>query len=306
MVLLTVPVREYRKLPAIWRKIHIFLEMIKFEHTLFALPFAYLGSFLAKAGVPSKEELFWITMAMVGARTAAMSLNRLIDRRLDALNPRTAGRALPKGLLSGVEVIFYTLVSFAFLGFAAWQLNLLCVKLMPVAVFLLVIYSYTKRWTWACHLVLGTAVGLAPLGGWVAVAASVDVPGLLLWLAVAFWIAGFDIIYGCQDIDFDRSFGVKSIPESFGPEKAMIISCFFHGVAFLGFAGAGWVLRAGAFYWTGLLIAGILLVSEHRLVSKDLSRLEIAFFNLNAYLSLLMSAFGLLDVFFRAGLINLW
>jgi 4-hydroxybenzoate polyprenyltransferase len=297
VVPLAVPVREFKKSFAFLNKVPVFFAMIKFEHTVFALPFAYLGSFLARDGVPPLADLFWITMAMVGARTSAMSLNRLIDCHLDALNPRTANRALPRGQLSSAEVMVYVLASLLLLGFSAWQLNILCVQLMPAAVFLLVIYSYTKRWTWACHLILGATDGLAPLGGWVAITGSIDFPGVLLWLAVTFWVAGFDVIYGCQDIEFDRSFGLKSIPACFGLERALLVSRFFQLIAFLLFTGVGWCLKTGVFYWMGLLSAGVLLVWQQRLVSRDLSRLEVAFFVLNAYFSLLISGFGLLDVF---------
>lgn len=270
--------------------------MIKFEHTIFALPFAYLGSLLAARGVPATRELFWITLAMIGARTAAMCLNRIIDRQLDALNPRTAKRALPRGLLSVAEVWGSTLAAFALLGIAAWQLNPLCLELMPVAVLALVIYSYTKRWTWACHFILGMADGLAPLGAWVAITGTIELPGVLLWVAVALWVAGFDIIYACQDVDFDRQYGVKSIPACFSVGKALAAARGVHGAAFLALAGTGWLVQAGPFYWAGLVASGLLLYWEHRLVSpRDLSRIGVAFFNLNGYLSMAMLAAGLAD-----------
>lgn len=271
--------------------------MIKFEHTIFALPFAYLGAFLASGGVPSAHDLFWITLAMVGARTAAMSLNRLIDRHIDAKNPRTAERALPKGLLSVSEVWIYTILSFVLLFVAAAQLNPLCVKLMPLAVFMLVIYSYTKRWTWACHFVLGAALGLAPLGSWVAVTGRLDLPGLLLALAVAVWVAGFDIIYACQDYDFDTGSGVHSVPARFGIKKALTISSLLHVLAPLLLAAVGLYLNLGIFYLIGVALATGLLIYEHRLIRPDdLSRLGMAFMNMNGYLSTLMFVFTVLDV----------
>ncbi|TDA70408.1 MAG: 4-hydroxybenzoate octaprenyltransferase [Clostridia bacterium] len=283
-------------LAAGWRKGATFLEMIKFEHTIFALPFAYLAALLAAGGFPTAGQFVWITLAMVGARTAAMSLNRIIDRAMDALNPRTAGRALPRGLLSVAEVWLYTLASFALLTVAAWQLNSLCLKLMPVAVAVLVIYSYTKRWTWVCHLVLGVADGLAPMGAWVGITAAFDLPGVLLWVAVSLWVAGFDVVYACQDIEFDRRYGVKSIPARFGLRAALTTARIWHLLAFIFLVGTGVTAGAGPLYWTGLAVAGLLLVWEHRLVSPaDLSRVGQAFFNVNGYLSLLMLAAGLAD-----------
>lgn len=298
MVPLAVPVGRIRgAMAAGWRKGAIFLEMIKFEHTIFALPFAYLAALLAAGGLPTAREILWITLAMVGARTAAMSLNRIIDRALDALNPRTAGRALPRGLLSVAEVWGYTVASFALLTVSAWQLNPLCLKLMPVAVTVLVIYSYTKRWTWACHLVLGMADGLAPMGAWVAITAAFNLTGVLLWVAVSLWVAGFDVVYACQDIEFDRRYGVKSIPARFGLATALTTARVWHLLAFLALGATGVTAGAGPFYWAGLAAAGLLLVWEHRLVSpEDLSRLGVAFFNANGYLSLLMLVAGLADV----------
>ncbi|GAW91885.1 UbiA-like polyprenyltransferase [Calderihabitans maritimus] len=280
-----------------FKKVRIFLEMIKFEHTIFALPFAFLGAFLAAEGFPTAYQMFWITMAMVGARTAAMSLNRLIDRHIDALNPRTANRALPRGLLSVTEVWIYTILSFLLLYVAASRLNPLCVKLMPIAVFVLVIYSYTKRWTWACHLVLGIALGLAPLGSWVAITGRVELPGLLLGLAVATWVAGFDIIYACQDFDFDRKYGIHSIPARFGLRRALQISGLLHVAAPLFLVAVGVYAKTGLFYWLGVAAASLILIYEHRLVTPtDLSKIDVAFLNMNGYLSTLMFLFTFLDI----------
>ncbi|KKM08781.1 prenyltransferase [Clostridiales bacterium PH28_bin88] len=278
-------------------KMRVFLEMIKFEHTVFALPFAYLGAFLAVRGMPTLAQLFWITMAMVGARTAAMSLNRLIDRHIDALNPRTASRALPQGLLSVAEVWVYTLASFALLYISASRLNILCVQLMPIAVLILVVYSYTKRWTWACHLVLGLADGLAPLGAWVAITGSVDLPGVILGLAVGLWVAGFDVIYACQDYEFDMNHRIHSIPARFGMPVALHVSRLMHALATIALTGVGLYLGLGFFYWVGVVAAAGLLIYEHRLISpQDLSKLGVAFLNVNSYLSLTMFVFTLLEV----------
>lgn len=286
-------------------RVKTFSEMIKFEHTVFALPFAYLGAFLALRGIPTASRLFWITLAMVGARTAAMALNRLIDRHIDAKNPRTAERAIPKGLLSVAEVWFYVIASFALLLVAAWQLNPLgltvplTVKLMPIAVIILTIYSYTKRFTWACHLVLGVADGLAPTGAWVAVTGYMPWASVILGLAVAFWIAGFDVIYACQDYEFDREHGLHSIPARYGLRTALVVSAVLHVVTVLLLAGLGWFMGLGYFYWLGVLVAVGILIYEHSLVSPtDLSRLNAAFFNMNGVLSVLMFIFTLADILY--------
>lgn len=278
-----------------WRKFRIFLEMIKFEHTIFALPFAYLGAFIAAGGHPTPSQLGWITLAMLGARTAAMSLNRLIDRHLDALNPRTANRALPRGLISVAEVWLYTLLSFGLLFFAATRLNRLCVELMPIAVLVLVLYSYTKRWTWACHLFLGLADALAPVGAWVAIRAAIDLPSVILGLGMGSWVAGFDIIYACQDYDFDCRYGVHSIPVRFGKERALVIARYLHAFSIIMLVGLGFLTHLSWLYFLGVLLAAAILVHEHRLVApEDLSRLNLAFLNMNGYLSVLMFIFTLL------------
>ncbi|CAA7601741.1 UbiA prenyltransferase family [Acididesulfobacillus acetoxydans] len=278
-------------------KVKVFLEMIKFEHTVFALPFAYMGAFLAAGTVPPAGKLLWITLAMVGARTAAMSLNRLIDRRLDALNPRTAGRALPAGHLGVGEVSLYALLSFLLLGYSAYRLNLLALELMPIAVFFLVFYSYTKRFTWACHFALGLALGLAVPGAWIGITGHWALAPVLLGLGVMSWVAGFDIIYASQDIEFDRKKGLKSIPAVFGLKRGFEISALLHVAAPLLFIMVGVVLHLHVLYYLGVAVAVILLFRQHRLVSVDnLSKVGIAFFNLNGYLSVLMFVFSLADV----------
>ena len=280
-----------------WRKLKIFLAMIKFEHTIFALPFAYTGALLAAGGIPSAHDLLWITVAMVGARTAAMSLNRLIDREMDAKNPRTANRALPRGLISAREVWVYVFLSFILLLVAAWQLSPLAVKLFPVAVAFLWFYSYTKRFTWACHFFLGLALALAPVGAWVAVADNFALPPALLGLGVLFWVAGFDIVYGCMDYDFDRHEGIFSLPARFGIAPALRVARACHAAASLFFILTGVALDRGAFYWAGTAVAAMLLLGEHRLVRPDdLSRVGVAFFNLNGLLSTGMLFFTLLDI----------
>lgn len=279
-------------------KIKVFLEMIKFEHTLFALPFAYMGALLVQRGVPAAQDILWITLAMVGARTAAMSFNRIADRHIDAKNPRTAGRAIPRGLLSSGEVWLYAVLSFVLLFVSAYQLSPLAFKLFPIALFFLIFYSYTKRFTWTCHLFLGLALGLAPLGAWVAIANSIELAPVLLGIGVMLWVAGFDIIYACDDFDFDRSYGIHSIPSRFGISTALTISTLFHVAAPLLFLAVAVLLDLGLFFILGLIVAVTLLIYQHRLVKPhDLSRAGVAFFNLNGALSMAMFVFTLLDIF---------
>ena len=282
-----------------FNKTKVFLDMIRFEHTIFALPFAFVGALLVEKQVPAGSDMVWITLAMVGARTAAMSLNRLIDRHIDAQNPRTATRALPRGLLSAREVWVYTLLSFALLLFAAYQLSPLAFMLSPIAVAVLSLYSFTKRFTWTCHLFLGLALGLDPVGAWVAIANRVDLAPVVLGLGVLFWVAGFDIIYACDDFNFDRAYGIHSIPARFGMAKALTISTLLHVLAPGLFLATGIMLQMGILYFAGLAIAVSLLWYQHRLISpQDLSRAGVAFFNLNGMLSVVMFCFTLLDILF--------
>jgi 4-hydroxybenzoate polyprenyltransferase len=276
-----------------------YLELVRFEHTLFALPFAYGGMLLAGRGWPGLEVFFWITLAMVGARTAAMALNRLIDRAIDARNPRTAQRHLPKGVLSPGEVLVLSLLSLLLLGIAALKLNGLTAALLPVAVFFLVGYSYTKRFTWLCHYWLGLTIGAAAAGGWIAVTGAFEGATFALWAAVGLWIAGFDILYATQDFEFDRQHGIYSIPARFGLAPALRIARATHLLAWLGFALTGWLYGAGAAYFVGVLGVGAVLWYEHRLVSpSDLSKVDAAFFQANVVISLGMFAFIALESLF--------
>jgi len=278
-------------------KLSVFFKMIKFEHTLFALPFAYLGAFLAAKGVPPGLKLFWITLAMIGARTAAMSLNRLIDRRIDARNPRTAQRALPAGQLKVNEVVLYTVLSFLLLGYSAYQLNSLALLLMPIAVFFLVLYSYTKRFTWACHIVLGISLGLAPAGAWIGVTGHWALAPILLGLGVMTWVAGFDVVYACQDVEFDRREGLHSIPAIFGLQRGLEISSALHSLSPLFFIAVGVVMSMSWLYYVGVAIAIVLLYRQHRLVSvDDFSKIGVAFFDLNGYLSIMLFVFSISDL----------
>ena len=277
-------------------KVVTFLDAIRFEHTIFALPFAYIGMILAADGPPSLWQFFWITIAMASARTFAMSANRLIDRQIDARNPRTAGRALPKGLLSVREMMFAAVASAITLTVAAWSLNETCLTLMPGAVVVLTLYSYTKRFTWACHFVLGLAIGLAPVGAWVGVRGTVDFIPLTLFLAVVFWLAGFDIIYATQDIEVDRREGLYSVPARFGIATGLQIARASHAVTVAFLVALGLVARLGLPYYVGVAGAAGLLIYEHSLVSpEDLSKVNVAFLNVNGYLAVSMLLMTIVD-----------
>lgn len=283
------------------RKLQIVLEMIKFEHTVFALPFAYLGAVLGSLEVnghlPSWAQIGWITLAMVGARSAAMALNRLIDRHIDAKNPRTKERAIPAGLISTPFVWGFVFVSFVVLFYAAFQLNMLAVQLLPIAVFFLVLYSYTKRFTWACHLVLGIATALGPLGGWVATTGQIDGVAMILFVTVALWIGGFDVIYACQDVEFDIKEKLHSIPVRFGIKNALVISSWMHIGTAIGLVALSFLTSLGIWYAIGVLVALAILIYEHKIVSADdLSRLDTAFFTMNGILSVILFIFTMADV----------
>jgi 4-hydroxybenzoate polyprenyltransferase len=282
-------------------KTKVFLEMIKFEHTIFALPFAYVGALLASLmqmnSLPTVAKTIWITLAMVGARTAAMALNRLIDKTIDLKNPRTSMRALPAKLISQRSVLVFIVLSLALLLVAAAQLHPICLYLSPVALFFLITYSYTKRFTWLCHYFLGITIALAPLGGWVALSGDAPWQAYLLFIAVALWIAGFDIFYACQDAEFDRKEGLFSIPSRFGMQTSFWIARITHILSFTCllllyfFSPLSWI------YLIGLLIAAVLLVYEHSIISpNDLSRLNQAFFMMNGMLSITVFVCTLLDV----------
>lgn len=289
------------------QKLRLLLEAIKFEHTVFALPFAYLGMVLAARGNngwPGLDKLIWITLAMAGARTVAMGLNRLVDASQDAMNPRTASRALPQRLLKPGEMLLFTIAAGALLAFSAYQLNPLCFKLVPLAAVFLIGYSYTKRFTWLCHFILGMTDGIAPIGGWLAVNPTISaanlIPPLLLGLAVAAWVGGFDLIYSCQDIAFDRTHGLRSIPADFGPGRALQVSELMHGGSVGLLAAVGGILHLGPIFWVGVAAAAWLLIVEHRMVHpEDFSKLDVAFFNINSYISISVFVCSLLGVLFR-------
>src|SRR5438093_7276025 len=266
------------------------LEMIKIEHTLFALPFAFLGAVLAARGIPTAPQIIWITLAMVGARSTAMAFNRIADRNFDARNPRTRTRAIPAGTLSTGFVLAFTIISAGLFLFAAAMLNRLTLILSPIALASITIYSYTKRWTSLSHLVLGWCLAIAPTGAWIAVRGAIDSPvPLLLSLAVLLWTAGFDVLYACQDYDFDRREGLYSIPARFGIARALWISRGLHAGAFAALVLLYFVTNLGLLAIVGVIATGALLVYQHTLVrANDLSKLNAAFFTTNAFVSVIL------------------
>jgi 4-hydroxybenzoate polyprenyltransferase len=279
-------------LTATARNIRTTLEMIKIEHTLFALPFAFLGAVLAANGLPAMGQILWITLAMVGARSCAMAFNRIADREYDARNPRTSSRAIPAGALSVGFAWAFTLVSAALFFIAAAMLNRLTLILAPVALASILLYSYTKRWTMLSHLVLGWCLSIAPAGAWIAVRGALDSPvPLLLSLVVLLWTAGFDVLYACQDYEFDRAAGLHSIPEKLGLRRALWISRLFHADAFITLVALYLVTHLGPLALVGVVATGALLIYQHTLVrADDLRRLNAAFFTTNAFVSVILFA----------------
>ncbi|HSA91395.1 MAG TPA: UbiA-like polyprenyltransferase [Terriglobales bacterium] len=294
------PSRRYNLLVPLLRDIRTTLEMIKWEHSVFALPFALCGAMLAAGGWPTAHQLLWIVVAMVSARSAAMAFNRLADHALDAANPRTRTRALPTGTLSRRFVFLFVLTASAGLIFAAAQLNPLAFALSPVALAVILLYSYTKRYTRWSHLVLGFALGISPAAAWIAVRGSFDPRILVLTAAVTLWVAGFDILYACQDYDFDREQGLHSIPSAFGIASALWIARVLHGLMLLLLVALMALFSLGTLAMAGVAVVGLLLVYEHALVSpRDLSRLNAAFFTLNGVISLVFFAFVAGDLLLR-------
>jgi 4-hydroxybenzoate polyprenyltransferase len=273
------------------------LEMIKFSHTVFALPFALLSAFQAARGVPPWPALFWILAAMVAARTAAMSFNRLADRRFDAKNPRTASRALPTGRLSVRFAAGMCAVSSLVFVFSACRLNHVACVLAPPALAVVLLYSFTKRFTSLSHLFLGLCLGLAPVGAWIGVEGTFALPPILLGSAVLFWTAGFDILYSLLDQEFDRKAGLYSLPAALGTRRALWLSADFHGVAVLLFCAYARAARGGVFLWAGIALATAVLVYEHVILRPaDLSRVNTAFFTANGLVSIALGLSGILDV----------
>jgi 4-hydroxybenzoate polyprenyltransferase len=277
-------------------RIAVFLEMIKFPHTVFALPFAFTGALLAANGVPSWNKILWIIIAMVGARTAAMGLNRLIDAEIDKKNPRTKGRAIPAGLIGKGNVAFFVALSLLILIYASFKLNPLCLELSPIAIFFLLLYSYSKRFTSLAHLILGLCLGAAPMGAWAAIRGDLGLPAILLGAAVTFWTAGFDILYALQDLEFDKEEGLYSIPVKLGVNGSLWLARIFHIIMFGLLIYIYCITQLGKLFIAGLAISFIMLFYEHWLLRKgDLTKLDAAFFNMNGYISVTIFLATLLD-----------
>ena len=285
---------------ALLRSLRVTLEMIKWEHSVFALPFALCGAMLAARGIPSARQLLWIIVAMVGARSAAMAFNRLADASLDAANPRTRTRALPAGHLTPAFVATFTVISSVIFIVAAAQLNRLALWLSPVALAVLLLYSYTKRFTRWSHLVLGFALGIAPAAAWIAVRGTLDVRILLLTAAVTFWVAGFDVLYACQDFEFDSGNGLHSIPRHIGVRHALWVARGFHLMMLALLVALLWSFGLGKLAVAGVAVVAALLAYEHSLVSADdLSKLNAAFFTMNGVISILFFVFVAGDLLLR-------
>ncbi|PNY81872.1 4-hydroxybenzoate octaprenyltransferase [Deinococcus koreensis] len=287
------------------RRLKTFLDLVKFEHTVFALPFAYAGMLLASmqlrgTGWPGWHTLLWVTVAMASARTAAMGANRVIDRFIDARNPRTAGREVPSGKVSPAQAWALVALSLLVLTYAAAQLGPLCLLLMPLAVVFLIGYPYTKRYTWLCHLWLGVTDGAAAAGGWIAVTGEFAPGAWLLWATVIFWMVGLDVIYATMDYDFDRANGIQSIPARFGIARGLQIAAVSHALTFVCLLAVGVVTGASFWYVLAALVMGGILLYEHRIVNPhDLGRVNVAFFDANMWLALTMLVGVIVDVTWR-------
>lgn len=287
-----------------FEKLKLYADFVVIKHTLFAVPFAYLGAFLASGGIPRLNILLWVGLAFLGARSAAMALNNLIDRHIDAKNPRTAGRELPSGRIKLHEVWGIIIISYVLLFYSAYRLNPLCLALAPVIPVTSFVYPYLKRFTPVSHYVLGLNLGYAPVGGWLAVTGIFNIPPgapelamLLLLFAVTSWVGGFDTIYSLQDLDFDRRNGLYSIPTVFGVKKALNISFASHILMLSLLIALMYVLKLGAIFKVGLVVIALLILYEHTLVKADnFNKIPVAFFNVNAAVSLSMLVFTVADV----------
>ncbi|MGB9807217.1 MAG: UbiA-like polyprenyltransferase [Thermosulfidibacteraceae bacterium] len=281
------------------KEIKKILDMIKFPHSIFALPFALTSYAIATKGKILPDKLLWIIVAMVSARSAAMSFNRYVDAEIDALNPRTMNRHIPQGLVNKSFALIFTIVCYMIFVFSAYKINKTCFHLSPIAVFVTAFYSYTKRFTWLSHFILGLALAIAPVGAWIAVKEEISLTSLLLAFAVFTWVSGFDIIYALQDIEFDRKYGLFSIPRFLGVEKSLILSRILHSLTFITLLLIKYLEPTlGWFYLLGVIAAGLILLREHSLIKpNDLSKIDIAFFNMNGYLSLTIFTFTAIDIF---------
>ena len=274
-----------------------YFKMIKFEHSVFALPFALMAMVLAANGLPNSHTILWIVIAMVSARTVAMGTNRYVDRFIDAANPRTKNRDLPKGNISANKTLAYTITFTVIYFFSAYMLNRLTLILSPIPIILFVLYSYSKRYTAFCHLLLGISLGLAPIGAWIAVTGSITIVPIIISLAVIFWVAGFDMLYAIQDMDFDRENNLFSIPALIGVRVTLILSKISHIITLIFLVSLFFNSSLGYIYISGLIIISAFMAYEHSLLSKeDLSKLNIAFFNINAYISVTLGLFTIADI----------
>lgn len=283
----------------IYNKITDYGTLVMFSHTIFSLSFALISMLLAWNGKQSYITVLWILVAFLAARTGANALNRVIDVEIDKKNPRTSTRQLPQGMLKKAEVLIFVAICFAIMVIAAGQLNLVCLLLSPIALFLMVIYSYTKRFTWLCHLVLGVTTAAAPVGAWIAVTGEISLIALVMGAANTMWVAGFDIIYGAQDYVFDTSNGLHSIPVRFGIKNALIISRVFHAVSWFCLVAIGFLSPSlGVIYFIGIAIVAVLFVVQHHMVSPDnLTNVKVASYSVNQIISITFLVFGLIDCF---------
>ncbi len=279
------------------RKIKIILCMIKFEHTVFALPFAFMGAILPERGIPSLPKIFFILLAMVGARSAGMSLNRLIDADIDKNNPRTMYRPIQRGVITKTQVFIFTLINLALFIYAAYMLNPLAFRLSFVAIALLALYPYTKRFTWGAHFFLGACLSFAPIGGWIAIKGDFGLVPVLLMLSVICWVAGFDILYSLQDLEHDKEFGYFSIPAKLGVKNALRISRLLHFIMLLLLIAVKALYGLGVYFAAGTALTGLALLYEHSLIKEDdFSKVNAAFFTVNGLISISLFIFTLLDV----------
>ncbi len=285
------------ELNKIKNKILDYGTLVMFSHTIFSLSFALISMLIAGNNKLNFTTIFWILIAFLSARTGANALNRVIDAEIDARNPRTATRQLPQGLMNKKEIIIFVIICFAIMVFAAWKLNTICLILSPIALFLMTIYSYTKRFTWACHIVLGITSAAAPVGAWLAVTGKINLLPLVMGAANTLWVAGFDIIYGAQDYEFDTSNGIHSIPARFGVKNALLISRVFHVIALSCLFLVGLLAKElGIIYYIGLSIIAVLFVVQHKLVSPDnLKNVKVASYNVNQVISIVFLLAGVID-----------
>jgi len=280
-------------------KLKIILEDIKIQHTVFALPFALMSAFIASNGVPPSDKLLWILLAMVGARSSAMSFNRIADVDYDRENPRTKERALPKGKIKKSHYLIFLLIAIAIFIFSCFMLNRLALMLSPVAILIVLFYSYTKRFTVFSHFFLGLSLSLAPIGAWVAIREEISIVSIVLGLAVIFWLAGLDIIYSCQDIEFDKSHELFSFPSRLGIVRSLKLSALFHTIMIPLLLSLIFLENLGLFYVNGVVLIAGLLLYEHSIVKPDdLSRANVAFFNVNGIISIGLMLMTILDIIY--------